>query len=208
MDQMMELPPDHAQKHRRWRWICGGALLALLLLLLWVAGTIVRTGTHHATGNADVAIILGAAVDGQQPSPVFEQRIRHGIALYQQGRVRYVLMTGGRADDRATAESEVAQRMALAAGIPADAILIEDRSRTTRQNLVEAQRLMRGRGLRSAFIVSDPLHMDRALRMAHGLNMDAKGAPTPTSAYRSWSTKLPFLARETWFTFVYWAIGV
>jgi uncharacterized SAM-binding protein YcdF (DUF218 family) len=53
--------------------------------------------------------------------------------------------------------------------------------------------------LDTALIVSDPLHMKRAMRMAAELGVEASPAPTPTSRYRSWATKAPFLARELYF---------
>jgi hypothetical protein len=141
------------------------------LLLLWLAllgWRINAEGAAHSRGTADVAIVLGAAVYGDRPSPVFEERIRHGIGLYKAKAVEKLLFTGGFGEGAGAAESLVARRYALARGIPAEAILTETLSRTTKQNLVEARRLMRAEGLESALIVSDPLHMKRAMRMAGG----------------------------------------
>ena len=176
--------------------------LVAALLLAWtilLAGRIVAAGEEASTRPADAAIVLGAAIVADRPSPVFEQRIRHAIGLYRAGRVRKLLFTGGRVGAAAPAEAIVARAYALRRGVPADAILAETASHTTRQNLVEARRLMDGHHLRSALIVSDPLHMKRALRMAKDLGIDAGPSPTPTSAYRSWRSRAPFLLRETWF---------
>jgi uncharacterized SAM-binding protein YcdF (DUF218 family) len=101
----------------------------------------------------------------------------------------------------------VARAYALKRGVPADAILTETLSRTTKQNLVEARRLMRAEGLESALIVSDPLHMKRAMRMAGGVGIEAAPSPTPTSRYRSWRSKAGFLLREVYFYNVYLLTG-
>jgi uncharacterized SAM-binding protein YcdF (DUF218 family) len=53
--------------------------------------------------------------------------------------------------------------------------------------------------LETALIVSDPLHMKRAMLYAHDLGIRAYSSPTPTSLYRSWRTKLPFLMREEFY---------
>ena len=160
-----------------------------------------------ADPRADAAIVLGAAVDGDVPSPVFRERIAHAIDLYEAGRVRRLVFTGAWSPEDGLAESEAAQAMALAEGVPADAILTETRSATTMQNLEEAQRVMRGAGLESAVIVSDPLHMRRATEMADKLGLKAVPSATPTTRYRSLSTQAEFLLRETWFMHHFWLFG-
>ena len=184
--------------------------LAAALLLGWtilLALRIVAAGEERSRRPAEVAIVLGAAIVSDRPSPVFEQRIRHGVDLYRTGRVDKLLFTGGRASAGEAAEAIVARAWALRRGVPAEAIRIETVSQTTRQNLVEARRLMAKERLRSALIVSDPLHMKRALRMAEDLGIEAEASPTPTSRYRSWRSRAPFLLRETWFYTVYLITG-
>ena len=75
----------------------------------------------------------------------------------------------------------------------------ESRSRTTQQNLAEAKLLMDAHGLRSAILVSDPLHMRRAMWMARELGIAAVSSPTPTTRYRSLKTKLRFLRHELYY---------
>ena len=67
--------------------------------------------------------------------------------------------------------------------------------------------MMQKNGLKSAIIVSDPLHMKRAMMMAAGLGIDAVSSPTPTTRYRSLQTKLGFLVRELYFFHHYVIIG-
>ncbi|MBY2477640.1 hypothetical protein KWV16_12200 [Clostridioides difficile] len=51
----------------------------------------------------------------------------------------------------------------------------------------------------TAIIVSDPLHMKRAMLMANDYEIEAYSSPTPTTRYISLKSKLPFLAREEFF---------
>ena len=53
--------------------------------------------------------------------------------------------------------------------------------------------------LHTAIIVSDPLHMKRAMAMAKDYGITAFSSPTPTTMYRRLKTKVPFLFRETFF---------
>jgi uncharacterized SAM-binding protein YcdF (DUF218 family) len=109
------------------------------------------------------------------------------------------VFTGGYGKGAAHAESEVAARYALRVGIPPQDILIETRSRTTWQNLVEAKVLMDTNTFEHAIIVSDPLHLKRAAVLAQDLRIPAVTSPTPTSLYRSKRTQLGFLFREMYF---------
>lgn len=184
--------------------------IAALICLIWiaVAGKRIWIGPQSSTAlSGDAAVVLGAAVDGNRPSPVFRERIRHGVTLYHAGRVRKLIFTGGAGQATEPAESIIAKRYALRHGVPEDDILIETSSKTTRQNLLEARRLMFGSGLRSALLVSDPLHMERAMLMAADLGLNASPSPTPSTLYRSWRSKVPFLAREVVFYSYYLATG-
>jgi uncharacterized SAM-binding protein YcdF (DUF218 family) len=55
------------------------------------------------------------------------------------------------------------------------------------------------RGLHRVIVVSDPLHMARALRLARRLGIDAVGSSTPSTRFRSFRTRWQFLAREVYF---------
>ncbi|MGD9611417.1 MAG: YdcF family protein [Kiritimatiellia bacterium] len=182
----------------------------VLLPLVWLfalGGTIWGYGMLDRAEKSDCVIVLGAAAYGNRPSPVFEERIRHGIALYRSGTVARLIFTGGFGEGASHAESEVAAAYAVRAGVPASAILTENRSRTTQQNLAEARALMDAQGLRTAILVSDPLHMRRAIWQARDLEMQAVSSPTPTSRFRSWRTRWRFLRRELYYWHYYLFTG-
>ena len=179
-------------------------LLRLLLLgALWlggVAGWIHWVGERDQAAPADAIIVLGAAAYDAVPSPVFKARIEHGLDLFGEGLAQTLIFTGGYGGGGARfAESQVARRYAIRSGVPESAILIESTSQTTYQNLLEARRLMQEHGLHRAIVVSDPLHMARALRLCRGLGIDALGSPTPSTRFRSFRTRWEFLAREVYF---------
>ena len=188
---------------RTQRWgLFGWSWRLLLALALWVAGVagyIVWIGERDQAAEADVIIVLGAAAYDARPSPVFEERIRHGIDLYQRGLAGHVIFTGGFGKGARFSESQVARRYAVRHGVPAKAILIETESRTTWQNLQQAAALMKANGFKRAIIVSDPLHMARALRLSRELGIDALGSSTPTSRFRSFETRKRFLLQEVYF---------
>lgn len=146
--------------------------------------------------QTDAAIVLGAAVWEDEPSPVFRERIRHSIWLYENGYVDKIIFTGGRSETDLYAESEVARNYALAVGVPEYDVLIEIKSTITEENLKEALSVSDLEGLETFTLVSDPLHMKRAMVMAQHLGMEAYSSPTPTTAYTTLATKVPFFLRE------------
>ena len=187
-----------ARPRRGLRWLLRLCLLAVLWLGS-VAAWIVYVGNRDQAGPADAVVVLGAAAYDTRPSPVFTERIRHGIDLYNRGLAAKIVFTGGYGDGARFSEAQVARTYALRAGVPQDAILVESLSRTTWQNLALSRQLLSEHGLRRVIVVSDPLHMARALRLCRRLDIDAVGSPTPSTRFRSFRTQWRFLAREVYF---------
>lgn len=193
----------NARRRTSRRGIAGWAWRLLLLALLWLVGVaayIIWVGQRDDAAPADAIIVLGAAAYDAKPSPVFEERIRHGIDLYKRGLAPTLIFTGGYGGTGARfSESQVARRYALRQGVPDKAILIESLSRNTHDNLRQARVLMQQHKLHSVIIVSDPLHMARALRISRDLGIRSVGSPTPTSRFRSFATRWRFLLQEVYF---------
>ena len=87
----------------------------------------------------------------------------------------------------------------LSQGISEEAVLLEEESTITQENLENSRVIMEENGFETAVIVSDPLHMKRAMLLAEDAGINAYSSPTPTSRYVSLRTKIPFLARETFY---------
>ncbi|ERE06020.1 YdcF family protein [Pseudogulbenkiania ferrooxidans] len=183
------------------RLMIRGFLLAVLLVVLgfaYVAWSIVDYGSGDDVPAADAALVLGAAAWGSKPSPVFRERINHAVKLYQSGKVRWIVFTGGTPEPGYPAEADVGREFAARQGVPMTAMLVENQSRTTWQNLSNARDLGNQFGIRSYLLVSDPLHMRRAVLMAGDLGLRAYPAPTLSSRFRTLASWSRFLARETW----------
>ena len=69
-------------------------IVPALLLVLFVAVRIYTYGNNAVDVQGDAAIVLGAAVWGNEVSPVFRERINHAIDLYRSGKVRKIIFTG------------------------------------------------------------------------------------------------------------------
>lgn len=184
---------------RRLRIGALAAVFILVLYLLYTAYSIVSFAGKNEQVRSDSAIVLGAAVWGEEPSPVLAERMNHAIWLYNNGYVAKIIATGGIGDGDTISEAEAAKRYAVQKGIPVGDVILEVESRITEQNLEYAYAIARQNQFRTLTIVSDPLHMKRAVHMAKDLGMEAYSSPTQTSVYQSVRTKFPFLLREIFF---------
>ena len=174
-------------------------LLAALLYSLFCAGSIVRYADVDQRPPADCIIVLGAGTDGQTPNPVFRERLNHAVTLYQEGYADIILLTGGYSPGNDRSDAAIAQSWLVGQGIPESAILLEERSTITQENLKFSKEIMDSKDFSTAILVSDPLHMKRSMMMAKDCEIEAFSSPTPTTRYQTIRTKLPFLARETFF---------
>jgi len=156
-------------------------------------------GDHNQLLKSEAAIVLGAAVWDDQPSPVLRERINHAIWLYENDYIDKIIFTGGKANGNSLSESEVSKIYAIEQGVKPTDILIETKSKITEENLKYAYEIAKQNNLKTFIIVSDPLHMRRAITMAEDLGMKAYSSPTQTSAYRTLRTKIPFFLRELFF---------
>ncbi|MGO4791668.1 YdcF family protein [Paenibacillus sp. 2KB_20] len=176
-----------------------GLMGILLIYTIYVGSTIWNYAQRIVNIPADAAIVLGAAVWDGKPSPVFQGRIDHALWLYDRQFVNKLIFTGGRSSEDELAESEVARQYAIKHGVPESDILIETASRITEQNLHYANKVGDSAGLSSYLIVSDPLHMKRAMMMAEDLGLEANPSPASQSAYQSLRSRVPFLIREVFY---------
>jgi uncharacterized SAM-binding protein YcdF (DUF218 family) len=192
---------------RRRRW---GAALVLGVPVAGLLGLALSIGLYarvYDESPSDAAIVLGAAVEDSRPTPVFRERLRHAVDLHRRGVVRRLLLTGGVGAADVLAEAEVGRDYCLSEGVPAADLFLEKDSHSTRENLQHASAIAAAQGMKRVLIVSDPLHMRRAITLARDAGLDAHPSPTPSSRYVSVGSRAPFLARETYFYARYLLLG-
>jgi len=165
-------------------------LIGRLVLLATVVGVgfiaytsyrIWEAASRDDRADAEAIVVMGAAQYDGRPSPVFAARLDHAIALYRDGVAPLLIVTGGKLEGDRTTEAAAARAYAIEHGVPAEAIIGEDQSRSTLSSIRAVAALMDDTGLRSAVFVSDPTHMYRVLRLATDAGIAASGSPTRTS---------------------------
>lgn len=159
------------------------AYLAFLFCsLLLYALVYARIGPR---AGVDFVVVLGSGlIDGRVP-PLLAGRLDRAIEL-RDDEIRHgggptVITSGGRGPDEPIAEAEAMARYLTERGLPQSALVREDRSTTTLENLTHSRRIMteRAPGYRCAVVTND-YHAFRAALMARraGVNGHVVGART------------------------------
>jgi uncharacterized SAM-binding protein YcdF (DUF218 family) len=142
-----------------------------------------------------IAVVLGALVfpDGT-PSDALRGRVAVGLELLARGHASALLFSGGTPDAR-PAEAVVARDLALAAGAPADRLLLETRSRSTFENAREVAALLAARDEREVIVVTCDFHLLRAT--AHFRAQGLRVFPVASRRALSTGQRLAVTAKET-----------
>ena len=101
-----------------------------LLFYSWVYRLLPRRRQY------DYIIIHGAGLDGPRPTPLLAGRIDKALELWnKQHQHGKIVVSGGQAADEVVSEAQAMRDYLLEKGVPGDAILMEDKSTTTWENL-------------------------------------------------------------------------
>lgn len=177
-----------------------------LLLYSWVYRMLPRRRQY------DYIIIHGAGLDGPRPTPLLAGRIDKALELWnKQHQHGKFVVSGGQGADEVVSEAQAMRDYLLEKGVPADAILMEDKSTTTWENLqnslavIRADRAMSGdvaacgsvaasggvaNGATDATsddfttaVVTSDFHVFRCAEYAHNLGIKADGIGSHTKGW-------------------------
>lgn len=135
----------------------------------------------------DAIVVLGAAQYDGRPSPVLRARLETALEAWNEGWSDVIIVTGGNLPGDRFTEAEASQMWLVERGVPSDAILLENESNSTEENLSGVAAIMEEQGLHSALIVSDGFHLFRAKYIADSFGIDGYGLPASDSPIGRWS---------------------
>ena len=205
--------PPHV--HDKWADYLGpGALTSLVLAMVSTVLTlglpvfyrlreVLRQAAIDEREASDVVLIFGRVLQEDHPSEVFRARLDHGATLLRDGLASRIIVTGGMTGNATRSEAEAGRDYLLDLGLPEEALLTEDQSKHSLENLFNARETLREKNWSKLILVSDPLHMARVSALAQGLALDFRCSPAvdspPRKASFGWWTRA---LREAFF--VHW----
>ncbi|MEU2281685.1 YdcF family protein [Streptomyces sp. NPDC013178] len=137
----------------------------------------------------DFVVVLGSGlIGGSRVPPLLTSRLDRGHAAFDAERDRggnpMLLTSGGQGPDEDLPEARAMADYLIAAGVPADRILVEDKSRTTQENLRFSKTLMQDRKKDyRALVVTNDFHVMRAAQIARKEKVEAQVIGSPTARY-------------------------
>lgn len=159
--------------------------LFVLILALCIFGLtemrIITEGQELPLAGADYIIVLGAKVEGENPSFALARRIEAAAEYMLANPSAIALATGGRGADEMISEGNAIANGLCALGIEQSRILVENKSTSTKENLFYALNIINKNGGSSKsriVIVSSGYHIFRAKKLAEMIgyqNVSAKG---------------------------------
>ncbi len=167
------------------------AFYLLALLVIYVLSAVLNLVHMRKRRRADYIIVLGAGLIGERVTPLLAARIDKGIELLARNPKAMLIMSGGQGPGEDLAEGRAMADYAVQKGVAAEKIMIEDKSRSTEENLRFSRELMSGEKPR-VILVTTAYHVFRALLLARqqGLKCVGYGAKT------KWYFTLNALLRE------------
>ena len=138
--------------------------------------------------QVDAIVVLGAAQYDGRPSPQLAARLDHAVDLWNEDFAERVMVTGGKMESDRFTEAEASRRYLVAAGVPAESILMEDAGRNTFDSLDSAADILLSNDLQKVLLVTDPFHVKRSELIAAEVGLDAWSSPTPSSVVGSWTS--------------------
>ncbi|MFE0580780.1 YdcF family protein [Streptomyces sp. NPDC058874] len=144
-------------------------------------------GRIKVRGDVDHVVMLGSGlVGGDRVPPLLASRLRKGRQIYEvqlarSGRPPVLLVSGGKGSDEKVAEARAMADWLIAEGVPAEHIVLEDRSTTTEENMLFSRQIMEAHDpAYRCVVVTNNFHAFRAAMMARktGVNGQVLGSPT------------------------------
>lgn len=127
--------------------------------------------------RAEAIVVLGSKIEADgKLNNASSRRALHGILLHRKGFAPLLLFFGSdHSEDFVEAEvrSELAQELGISSGM----ILTEAQARTTREEALRAEALLRPMGVQRILLVTDSLHMVRAQGLFERAGFEVLAAP-------------------------------
>ena len=152
-----------------------------ICVFLTILGLILSKMNVKPVNNLDYIIVLGAQVKENGPSVVLKYRLDRAVSYLKENINTLVIVSGGQGVNEPATEASVMKEYLIESGINEERIIIEDKSNTTKENLINSKKITGNN--KSIGIVTNNFHMYRALLIGEKYKVNAVGIPSNSNAY-------------------------
>jgi uncharacterized SAM-binding protein YcdF (DUF218 family) len=162
----------------------GLVLVAFNFAYDWLS---IETGPRHG----EVIVVLGGESAG---------RAQEALELFKAGAARSVIVSGDGVDN------PIQERL-VRGGVPRDAIVLEAKSRNTKENAEFTTRLLKQRGVHHAIIVTSWFHSRRAMNCFYSFAPEIQFSSVPCTSFNGLRAEGTHVMQEyvktVWYSFRY-----
>ena len=138
----------------------------------------------------DAILLLGYGLDeNDQATQELRLRVKAAVKAYEEGYSDTIIACGGTTEGHHISEAEVMQALLLEEKIPRDAILLENKSQVTIENMLFAAKVMGGAKGKRVLVVTSDYHVRRSVLTAMRAGFRAKGYAAVLEHDESWKQK-------------------
>jgi uncharacterized SAM-binding protein YcdF (DUF218 family) len=109
-----------------------------------------------------------------------QERVSKAVSLFREGVAPRIIISSGFVFT--LREGEVMKAIAIANGVPAEAIILEEHAANTYENVEFTNQILKKMGWRRVALVSSPYHMRRAMMTWRKVAPDVAVVATPPSS--------------------------
>lgn len=168
--------------------------LFVLYLLFWVLTFLTSffiTKVFRPKDDQEYVIVLGSGlIGGTKVSPLLGLRIQAATDLQKNqfektGKMLTIVMSGGQGGDEKLPEGVAMKEYAVEHGVPADKILVDDKSKNTYENMLFSKQLLEAHGfdIDKGIFATNDYHVFRAAGYARLVGLNINGIGAKTSSY-------------------------
>lgn len=157
------------------------------LLLAFLLYSFVYLHLPYRRGMGAI-VVHGSGLMGSRVPPLLASRLDRALGVYgaelAAGYRPLMITSGGKGSDEELAEADAMAGYLIDKGLPTTAILREDRSATTRENLLFTRQMLAERGVTTRMVlVTSNFHALRTAILARRMGLDAGVVGAPTAFY-------------------------
>jgi len=153
---------------------------AVILLAIVETAFMIKAATAKPSEDATV-VVLGCRAYGSRPSIMLASRLDAAYEYLAEHPDAICIVSGGQGPDESMPEAECMYLYLTEKGIAPERIYQENRSTSTRENLLFSQEIIEAEGLSPEIaIVTNEYHEYRASMVGHALEMDCSAIPAST----------------------------
>lgn len=202
--------PAPSVRGRRGRWVAVAAWAGLWIFSTPAVANVLTRWTEIRGADLGAAlagkdrsrtalVVLAAGLQTSDESLPPRERldaagIRRGLAasrLFREHGVGWMVLSGA-----PPAQGEAMRDLVIAEGVPAERIILEDRSLNTRENAAYSTVILREKGIETVVAVTSASHLRRALKDFAAVGVDA--IPAAADVVGTWPVTIDSFLPSSW----------